>query len=147
MNHKVRQRAMRSFLASLLQSNLTNAEMRELADDLTIGSFGKELGNFIQDAMLNLMDVDRKTDYIKSDSEQIINAHNIIARRRLSKSAVLQLMQLASPKLRLPQLNGTMKDILESYFAIATPIDRDKFLSILRGEPADPYLKGISRRD
>jgi hypothetical protein len=119
--------------------------MRELADDLTFGSFGKELGKLVRDAMLNVIDIDRNSNFTKSSSTQI-NAHNLIARRRLSKSAVLQLMQLASPKLRLPQPNGTMKDILASYFDIASSSDKDKFLSILEGEPADPYLKGISRR-
>lgn len=150
MNSRVRQRAMRMFYASLLQSDLTSREIRDLADDLAYGSFGRELGEYLQNMNLIMADVDRsgKSDFPSSQSKQGM-AYDIVAKRKLTKKMVLQLMSLASPWIRAQQLSdtGSMKEMIEKYFVVAPQSEVSKFMNILEGEPADAYLKGISRRD
>ena len=151
MNSKARQRAMKAMLGSLLQADLTMSEIRELADDLIFGSFGKEFGEYLREMNMFLSEADRnRGDYPSSQSQSMQStAQNVIERRRLSKKVVQQLMSLASPWIKSPQLpnSGTMKELIEKYFMVAPPNEVSKFIDILHGEPADAYLKGISRRD
>jgi hypothetical protein len=154
MNTKTRQRAMRSFLAALLQSDLTIHVIRQLADDLNFGSFGRELAEYIQEVM-HLGDFDSLKDVGKHSRESAIpvsavnSAMDIISKRKLSKKVVAQLMGLASPWMKLSQIenSGSTKEIIEKYMLLATSADVSKFLSILEGEPADAYMKGIARRN
>jgi len=64
MTPKVRQRAMRSFLASLLQSDLTGAEMRDLADELARGEGyyldKKDILQFHKEHTLNFVELQKK---------------------------------------------------------------------------------------
>jgi len=139
---------MRSFLASLLHSDLTSVELQDLADDLTYGSFGKELGDFIRDAMLNLGNVGPRQNEAPYYEPSPIRAYDLVTRKKMPKKIVQQLMMLASPNIRPKELQATktVKDLLDWYFDMAPPNEIGKFLSILEGEPADAYLKGISQR-
>jgi len=149
MNPKARNRAMRNFVASLLQSELTARELEDLADDLTQGPFAKELADFIREAMLNLSDISpAKKDPIPHQlSEAAAQAFDLITRRRLSKKFVTQVMMLTSPWVKEKnQGDSTVRELLEKYFVVASQSEAKKFLNLLQGESADPYLKGISRR-
>ncbi len=149
MNPKARQRAMRSFLGALLQSELSIREMQELSDDLMYNSFGRELGAFIREAMTNVPNfLHSSADFNPPIPAQEL-AYDLITRRRMSKKAVQQLMSLASPgiKQRFLSSDGTLKDLIDEYFAMASSNESQKFLRILEGEPADAYMKGIARRD
>lgn len=149
MNQKTCQRAMRSFLASLLQSDLTPTELRQLADELMVGSFGRELGEFIEDVMLSLGDDRRLRDDVGKPELGWEEAYEVILRRRLSKEAVLHLMAIASPQLNSQKIPSgkTLKRYLEWYAKIASSDEFSRFLSIIGGESVDPYLKGITHRD
>src|SRR5579862_4402606 len=149
MNSKIRRRAMRGFLASLLQSDLSEADILDLSYDLINGSFGGELGEFVRGAMLNLStSVGSKSEPHSAEYPTPHTVYNIIARRKLSKKAVQEMMTVASPWIRSsPNLpNGTMRELVDRYFAIASPPETARFLNVLQGESTDPYLKGISRR-
>jgi hypothetical protein len=149
MDDKTRQRAIRTFLGSLLQSGLSTSEIQEIAEELYFGSFGRELGEFIRNAMDTIDDADRDKPKALPDEPSIKKKLNeVISRRRLAKKAVVQLMTLAAPKIRPNAYSATssMSDLLEKFIATATPTEVSSFFSILQGEPADAYLKGIARR-
>jgi hypothetical protein len=154
MSPKTRQRAMRSFLASLLQSDFNQHEMYELAEELTFGSFGKDLGDYLRE-WIRIDDLGRfKETGSYSNEPDISNsllgtALEIIGRRKLSKKMVVQIMSLASSWVKPKNLenSGTVREIVERYMFTASQAEIAKFLNILGGEPADAYVKGISRRD
>jgi len=148
MNQDMRRRAKRGFLASLLQSDLSTSDMLDLAEDLMYGSFGRELGEFLRESLAGISDYSRGGQLSLAPSAQTL-ALDLIGRRRMSKRSVVQLMSLASPGVG-PQnfpANATMKEMIDKYFMMAPTAEIDKFISILEGEPADPYIKGIARRD
>lgn len=149
MNAKIRQRAMRGFLASVLQSDLTASDIHQLADELIFGTLGKELGECLLDAMPVLLESNQPKTEMHSNYPSESSAYEVIAKRRLSKKAVQQLMSLASPwiKSKTVPSNVGIRELIENYFMTASPSEVSKFMSILEGESADPYLKGISRRD
>lgn len=155
MNSKARQRALRSFLASLLQSDLSIREMTELADDLSYGSFGRELADFIRDA-IHVTDSERhraprlrNSATEASDYPALKAALSTISRRKLSKRMIIQIMSLASPWVKPANIENTdtVRDIVEQYLIVASAAEASKFLNILEGEPADAYMKGIARRE
>lgn len=140
---------MRSFLASLLQSELSIAEIEEIADELYFGTFGKEVGDFMRNALNTLTVTDK--DKLKSSREETLvkSINETILRRRLPKKAILQLITLAAPRIKSTQfsLNSTVPELLEKFMDIANPSEVKSLVSILEGEPADAYLKGIAKRN
>jgi hypothetical protein len=149
MNPKTRQRAMRGFLASLLQSDLSKFEIKEIAEDLYYGSFGRELGELIRDSMDMWTDADRYNPKSIQESPSTKAIYDTIVRRRIPKRSVIQLMTLASPGLKSKQFspNASVPELLEKFLSTATQGEIQSFSSILEGEPVDAYLKGISRRN
>jgi hypothetical protein len=149
MNPKIRQRAIRNFVAALLQSDLSLSEMHELSEDLIHGSLGRELGEFMLDAMINIPDSPSQTSSFSSPRSAQDLAYDLIMRRRLPKKSVLQLITLASPGIKPKHFppNGTLRELIDKFFVYATSNEVEKFLNILEGEPADAYMKGIARRD
>jgi hypothetical protein len=160
MNRKIRQRALRSFLASLLQSELSSRDLRELASELAHGGMSQELSQLILEFValsdspsskhaLGASGLSSSTDAPSTTHEKKKRAIEIINKRRLSKQMVRQLMQLASPHMDPNQFppSDTNKQLLDRFFSQASDSDTSRLVSILEGEPADQYLKGISSRD
>jgi hypothetical protein len=151
MNSNTHQRILRTFLALLLQSDLSIAEMQTLARELEDGSFLKELSALLREMIFYLEERNepgKSTPDQTNDSRKAL-ARSIIVKRRLPRKAVAQLMMLASPGMRQDALptSGTTGHLLEKYFSLANQFEIDKFLSILAGEPADAYIQGISQRN
>ena len=161
MNPRIRRRAFRNFVASLLLSEMTTAEMRQLADNLSYGNFGSELGELVRD-MAQLLATDNSKKEIgrnKGQSERNKNlsslqdsrirvALNAINRRRLSKKAIWELMRTASPGFDTDAVSAdaTMKEHVSKYFESVSANDVARFLNLLEGETTDAYLRGISKR-
>jgi hypothetical protein len=150
MNPVARQRILRSFLASLLQSEISFDDMRELARELEIGSFGKELSKILHDSILNFaeLNIASPSDY---DGDLSLNsAYNIIAARKMPKKMVLELMKIASPG--IPEsaikslLSRSLSDAVKKYLELASENEKRAFLDIIQGKSADAYLSGINRR-
>jgi hypothetical protein len=145
---------MRGFLASLLQSDISQQEMYELADELSSGSFGRDLGDYLRN-WIHIGEVGRDKEFDRYDEKlrgrdsMLAVAVETISRRRMSKKMVTQIMALASNWVKPSQLqaSGTTKEMVEKYLLTAPLAEANKFLSILEGEPADAYMKGIARRD
>lgn len=149
MNSKTRQRAMRSFLAALLQSDLTKSEMDEIADGFAYGSLGTDLAQFIREAMEQVVGPNRFEPELALPTSAETMIHETILRRKMPKKSVLQLMTLASPWMKPKDIpaNLSTREAVERYVRLASPPEVSKLYSILQGEPADAYMKGIARRD
>lgn len=149
MDRKARQRVMRSFMAALLQSDLSLEELRQLSFDISEGFFAEELSKLLEEAIFAVRGVPPYES--KSAPETAENfANAIIQRRRLSKKAVLDLIANASLRKTPRGLNtaDTLREILRKFFRTASPPEIAKFIDQLdSGETTEAYLRGISRRD
>jgi hypothetical protein len=149
MNHRTRQRVMRTLLGSLLQSEISISEIEEIAEEFYLGSFGRDFGEFVRNAVNTLDAVEEIKPKLLQEEASISAISETINRRRLTKKAVTQLMTLAVPRIKPNSFstNYSISELLENFINTATPAEVKSFHNILRGEPADAYLKGIARRN
>jgi hypothetical protein len=160
VNPRIRRRALRNFVASLLLSEMSVAEMRQLADDLSNGNLASELGERIRYAAELLAidnlkrDLRRNKDHPEpneapaSPEDHLVQAAlNAISRQRLTKKAIWELMRTASPGFDPGHISSdvTIKEHVSKYFESASDSDRARFLNLIKGETTDAYLKGISK--
>jgi uncharacterized protein YfkK (UPF0435 family) len=149
MSPATRQRVMRSFLAALLQSDLSNNELQEVAEELARGSMMIDLRNLIYETMSRLGSVGHPKPQTER-SNDLTEAYKIISSRRFSKKTVMELMKVASPELPsqqlLPLASKTLKEIIAWYLNNASQDERSKFKSIISGKSGDEYLVGLRRK-
>jgi hypothetical protein len=162
MNLRIRRNALRRFAASLLLSEMSATDMRLLADELSHGNLGAELGEIIREiADSSVVDSSRKeigrnkhqferNRYLSgSQNSQIRAALSAVNRRRLSKRALWELMRAASPGFDTEKMFSTdaaIKEHVSKYFETVSANDAARFINLLEGDSADAYLKGISKR-
>jgi hypothetical protein len=154
MNRNLRKRVFRNFVASLLLSDISHVEMRELASELDNGDLALELSELVRnmsDLMASEANSSKKEPTRKGQSAdpRIRTVMNAILRRRLTKKVVWELMRAASPNFSPDYFspNATLKEQVSGYLTMASNNDAAKFLTLIEGrETADPYLKGISNR-
>jgi hypothetical protein len=151
MDRKVRQRVMRSFIAALLQSELSLEELRQLSFDISTGTFGAELSRLLEESIFALRGSGAHEGKDAPDGvEDFVSS--VIQKRRLSKKAVLEMMSSASPKkaLKDPNTSASMREVLERFFRTASSSEISKFLNLLdpgETKTTEAYLRGIIRRD
>ncbi|TWA91352.1 hypothetical protein FBZ96_11360 [Bradyrhizobium stylosanthis] len=82
------------------------------------------------------------------DNEEPLKiAYALVQKRRLSKRMLLDTMSVLGAKPTRGAMSGTTRQLLEWFFAEATPSQSDKFLSLLGNDKQDQYLKGIVKRE
>ena len=148
MNPKIRRRAFRNFVASLLLSDMSAAEMHQLADELSHGNLASELGKLIRDmAELSGIESSKKdlrrsrnhTERSKNPSSpqdsRIQVALNAINRRRLSKKEIWELMRTASPGFNTEHISthATVKEHVSRYFESVSTVGRCALPKFARG--------------
>ena len=159
MNTKIRERAMRVLLSSLLESNLTVREMNEVSNAFMDDSeFPQTLGQLIKDTVrsmeANTRSLKPKLAKIappKTDDTSVKTAVLLIKKKHLSKNAVLERFGTLSPdtqafidklpkKLSLTEIMNRCHNEMPQQF--------NEFLSLLkeRETPYDPYLEGILQK-
>lgn len=151
MDRKLRQRILRNFLASLIQSELTVDDLRALAVEFDNGSLGQELSQVILDTISGISKFDIAVDTANFSPEApLVEALNAIQSKKMSKKMVMELMKIASPSLKQPTIAPWMQKSLSQglrrFFESASDNERQVFLEILSGKSADAYLKGITSR-
>lgn len=148
---KTRQRTMRCFVASLLQSDLTTSELQQIAFELSKGSLGRELSEIIYEVTLFFRESaseDNAPATAEPNSEAV---YSLIQERHLTKSMVLQLMKISRPDIGTREMKALerkpLRDMLRTFFVNSPPESSDKLLGMLKGESGDAYLTGISKRE
>jgi len=153
MQLRIRHRLIRNIVAALMQSELTTSELRELAEELSSGRFGRDIGILLQDVLFSVQEAEmektnKPTREVGENSIEAI-ATEIVRRRKMPRKAVVDLIVRVSPRFDARELmgKGTISGMLRKYFQTSAPHEQSKFLSILEsGSAEDPYLRGIVGR-
>ncbi|PWB95317.1 hypothetical protein [Methylosinus sporium] len=151
MDRKARQRILRSFLASLIQSELSVDDLRALAIELDSGAFGHELSQIILDTIRGISTFDGGRAATGSPAGSgLDDALIAVKAKKMSKKMVMELMKVASPLLResmiAPAMQKSLALGLKRFFEVANAEDCRIFMDILAGKSSDAYLKGINNR-
>ena len=147
MRHKTRERVMRLFLASLLESDLSTRELKEVAIDLTEQRFSWEFGKILHDTIMHLSDleVDKQLPYHRDEFDKI--AYEIVQRRRIAKKVLIDFIGSVSQDLgRSVPFGPPVRQILKEFFSLASREEANHLMEMLEGGKADAYLKGIMQR-
>ena len=149
MDRRVRQRVMRSFIAALLQSELTLEELRELSLEVSSGMFGADLSKLLEETIFPLRGSGSHESKVAPEAieEYVLAA---IQKRRLSKKAVVDLIASTNSRKSFKELalSGSMRELVEKFLRTASSSDVGKFLNQLdTGGTTEAYLRGIIRRD
>jgi hypothetical protein len=150
MRLKTRERAARIVLASLLGSDLTIRELKELADGLSEHSFSWELSDLLRDTLRHLTDFEEVSKSRDHPDELEELAYTIVQRRRLPKRMIIEYMRDAAsiPTKQMIEPNLPIREMLRAFFRTASLSDIDKFMDMIQGNKrTDAYLKGIIRRN
>ena len=150
MRLKTRERAIRIILASLLESDLSTRELKELADSLSQHSLSWDLSDLLRDTLSHLTKFEEANKLPDRLNELEDLAYSIVQRRRLSKKVILNHMKNAAstPVDQMIQPKLSVRDMLHEFFLSAPLNEIDKFLELLQGsKKTDAYLKCIIQRD
>ncbi len=150
MRPKTQQRALRVILASLMGSDLSVSELRELANGLPDPEFAERLSDLLEMALLHISYKESKevsAGHLEEDYDLILEA---VQRRRLAKRDLISILRDVSmsslPSSVLDQ-NNTTRQILERFLFGATPMEIMRLKNVLHVEGVrDRYLKGIVER-
>jgi len=152
MNEKIEEHVLRLIISSILNSDLTMRELRDISKLLAgDDGFSLRLSNIINDILKSLNNnlsprKNIKDSYLAEDNGKIEKALSLIRRKRLSKNKVLSLIEEISPSmLHLSSNNYTMHEILDTYFNLESDYNIDLFFKRLNSAKllVDDYLRGI----
>ena len=149
MRHKNRERVLRMFLASLLESDLSTRELKEVAIRLTEQSFSWDFGVILHDTIMHLSDleVDKKVPYHWDEFDK--TAYEIVQRRKITKKMLIDFIKSVSPEelWSMVQFNLPVREIFIEFFSLASREEANHLMEMLQGgRRADAYLKGIIQR-
>jgi len=148
MREAARRRVIRSCLASILTSDLTRSEIHELVLELQSGRLGYELAAVVRDLSIILRDEPEYHQSSEPDGPDPVElAYQFVQRRKLSKKALIDLMQELGLRPTRSAVSGSIKDLLAWCFQVGSQGQTSKLLNALGGAKQDPYLKGIVGRD
>lgn len=152
MKQSSQKRFVRHFMASILSSDMTENEIKELIYDVFDNP---ELIQEIKWGLKAILDISHSAGVHKHKFEQlrldepIEIAYNVIKNRRLSKSKVLGNIKIVSGSNTTRKIRDdqTVREIIENFFSVATPQEQELFLEILghKSSDEDAYLQGIIR--
>jgi len=114
MKANTKERAARLFLSSLLSSDLTRHEIREISEALlTDNEFGRHLGMLLDGIVRNMAPPEMKIRPLPTfqDDNDVVNQMvSLIRKKRLSKKMIASVMASVSPG--YAQYYGTMPEKL-----------------------------------
>jgi hypothetical protein len=148
MDVRLKKRFLKNFVAALLLSDLTEAEIRQIAEELAWGTLSKELAEILQNDLFPLA---RSSDVELGSPKSNLaeQAFNIMKRRKIQRRTIQDYMKIAAPsaaKRPIPP-DAPIKNVLEKFFDKITINEAALFMTLLSGEHSDPYLKGIVGRN
>ena len=148
MRHKTKERVMRILLASLLESDLSTRELKEVANGLTEQRFSWDFGKILHDTIMHLYDleVDKQPPFHQDEIENI--AYEIVKRRKITKKLLTDFIGIVSQDLRrMVPFDPPVREILVDFFNLASREEANHLMEMLQeGKKADAYLKGIMQR-
>jgi len=148
---RTKQRVIRILLAALLESDLTQEEMRELSANLFSNpSLIFELSDILSGVLQHFekKSVTKGRNWREPGNDEEL-AYADLQRRRMSKSAVLRMMSKFSDVLMAQPIDptATLRELVHLFWKSASPAERKEFTKALgAGRSKDLYLEGIMSR-
>jgi hypothetical protein len=145
---KDKNKIIRILLSALLDSDLGQTDLRQLALDLEDGRLAGDLARAL-DSFLNASDLSYSSKayqpYMGAEPAAVRKVLDAIKRKRLSKAEVMNAMT-TSGRVRISP-EGTMKELVTRYLQMSTDAEAVEFVAKIVGpSSADPFLKGIANR-
>jgi hypothetical protein len=151
MRPRTRDRVQRILCAALLNSDLTEPELRQLVEELSSPNAYDFIINFgsLMRAVLGQLKNPQPKEFPLPESGSKVEdtAYNWIQRRRLSKKEVLHIMtETVGSDFTVPNSERPVRDLLRRFFQLVSAEDAQRFLARLQPRDNDPYLQGIMER-
>ncbi|MCI3134005.1 hypothetical protein [Phenylobacterium aquaticum] len=148
MRTKSRQRIFRSLLATILDSDLSPADIRDLSKELQSGPLSWELGHALEMLAGQLSVGDTHSLESSDPTDDLQVALQLVKRRRIAKSKLGQIVKSLDHGMPLRRIEEvTIEEFLREFLSSATAAERSQLLSILDTPTKDdPYLAGIMKR-
>lgn len=152
MRTRTRDRVQRILCGALLNSDLSDAELRQVIDTLSgpdAYDFTLDFGKLMRTILGEVLKPHAKqsTSRVRESSDVEKTAYHWIQRRRLSKKEVLQIIhETIGSASAVSDSDRPIRDLLRSFFDIASAVDAQRFLARLQPRDSDPYLEGILKR-
>ncbi len=149
-----KKRAIRLFVAALLESELSVDEMRELLREIAEApGFADTVANMISYVIDHLPSgTPRKQPPNERENMSIGNLlYSAIQRRRLSKPELLRIMESISSEgetIKEARRNATVHQLISEFISRTSERDAERLLKVI--DPVgsdDAYLRGITRRN
>lgn len=161
MKRKQHDYLVRNFLISLLQSNLSDRDLSELAADLQFNSdFQKSIGILLEDTLRNFRySSSFKEPVVKYPKDKIFDPPDSIidliqklaSQKKMSKDRMLNRMRKVDPKLSVIESvrHGTLRDLISYFVETHSSASAKELLNSIGASSADEgdaYLTGITQR-
>jgi hypothetical protein len=157
MKTKKSERATRLMLSSLLNSELSMKEIKDIADALLHDhDFLENLARLLREIALTIESSSNLREYISSDlspglrTNLINEAQLIISRKHIPKMQILSVIKTLSPTWKNFVLNEpkiTLSELLRYFFHKSSDEEARDFVRLISFAPqTDDYLKGIMQK-
>lgn len=152
MKPNTRKRFFRAFVSSILASEMTEMELKEMLNEI---SYDPELTYEIKRGIKAALDVLVKSDapenhFMPLQDEPYDALYETIKKRRLSKNFVYEVINMATGNKISKYIseNQTMRELLASFYSMASKREQERFLDLLShsgNSKDDAFLQGIIR--
>lgn len=143
-----RHRALRLISASLISSDFSARELRDVAESLHHGALRDDLFHFLMETSFRLSTSDSHSSPRRFSDERSEEAYDLIQKKRIPKSRVFELVSSAIGSHPPFPLNSsvTVRDMLDEFFSFASEKESELFIKMISGVGSeDPYLNIIAR--
>jgi len=133
-------RLVRSLVANVLQSDLTDKELKELLEMLQNGRLNRDLENVLESFVWKMPSYEHSKNHFVDDfTEDVLETR---VTKTFLHNVILSLMGEDAPN-----KSRTMRDMITAFEMQATSNQKKKLLDILKSNvEGDDFLRGISDR-
>lgn len=157
MKSKTREQAIRLFLSSLVNSDLSVREIRDISEALLCDrDFSENLGRALKnlavslEGFMDLRELKPSDEYFIFPQNSIDEALSLIRKKRIPKKNIIAMIRALSPEwVHFPSdyRSLNVRELLDAFFHSASDRTANDFLNWLHeGSLPDDYLKGIMRK-
>lgn len=149
MRASTRDRIQRLLCAALLNSELSEVDLRNFADEAAIGG-GQDIMLQLSRNLLFIMgdweNRQKQFPAYSSFSNYADVAYDYVQRRRMSKKELLELIHsITKVRFDIPE-SASLREILRLFFNLASDVDTRKLMTRIQPRDGDPFLQGIMDR-
>jgi len=135
-------RLLRSIGAMILQSDMTDKELKELLNMLENGRIGRDIEFLLRDFLWNISSTNKNTSF--SDDHDLFD---VVMDSEISKASLINIIASMTNE-RMPSKVRSIEQIISFFEKNSNISQREKLIDMLKSDiKDDEYLKGISERN